>query len=138
MRTFYLFKINKEFCNLTKNCPLNLFKSLEEIYYTDKTNVDMAYNIFEQIIEPFKDKILNKNLFDNYQENVNYTKFNNVHMINDFYSDEQSKLIINKSFMLLKTNVTNPDFLKRLVNEKNIFVCDFMNKDYFWLESILV
>lgn len=138
MRTFYLFKINKEFCNLTKNCPLNLFKSLEEIYYTDKTNVDMAYNIFEQIIEPFKDNVLNKNLFDNYQENVNYTKFNNVHMINDFYSDEQSKLIINKSFMLLKTNVTNPDFLKRLVNEKNIFVCDFMNKDYFWLESILV
>ncbi len=138
MRTFYLFKINKEFCNLTKNCPLNLFKSLEEIYYTDKTNVDMAYNIFEQIIEPFKDNILNKNLFLYYQENINYTKFNNVHMINDFYSDEQSKLIINKSFMLLKTNVTNPDFLKRLVNEKNIFVCDFMNKDYFWLESILV
>ena len=138
MRTFYLFKINKEFCNLTKNCPLNLFKSLEEIYYTDKTNVDMAYNIFEQIIEPFKDNVLNKNLFLYYQENINYTKFNNVHMINDFYSDEQSKLIINKSFMLLKTNVTNPDFLKRLVNEKNIFVCDFMNKDYFWLESILV
>ena len=39
MRTFYVFKINREMTLLMKESPYNLFKSLEGIYLLDKTSV---------------------------------------------------------------------------------------------------
>ena len=137
MRTFYIFKINNEFTALTRNCPYNLFKSMEKIYYTDKKNLNVAYNVYEQIVLPFKKDKINVDIFENYKDNDHYTKFN-IHMINNFYNDEQTKLIVNSSHMILKTTVMAPSFFNILRNYSNIFVCDFENKDYFWLESVLV
>ena len=117
MRTFYIFKINNEFTALTRNCPYNLFKSMEKIYYTDKKNLNVAYNVYEQIVLPFKKDKINVDIF---------------------YNDEQTKLIVNSSHMILKTTVMAPSFFNILRNYSNIFVCDFENKDYFWLESVLV
>ncbi|HJJ17585.1 MAG TPA: sporulation inhibitor of replication protein SirA [Bacilli bacterium] len=138
MRTFYIFKINNEFTALTRNCPYNLFKSMEKIYYTDKKDLNVAYNVYEQIVLPFKKDKINVDIFENYKDNDHYTKFNNIHMINNFYNDEQTKLIVNSSHMILKTTVMAPSFFNILRNYSNIFVCDFENKDYFWLESVLV
>ncbi len=138
MRTFYIFKINKEFAILTKNCPYNLFKSIEQIYYSDKNDLSLAYNIYEQIILPLDKVKINLNIFEKCKESDYYTKFNNIHMINNFYSDEQSKLIVNSSYMLLRSTKGSPSFLKLLQEIENIFVCDFENKDYFWLESVLI
>ncbi len=138
MRTFYIFKINKEFAILTKNCPYNLFKSIEQIYYSDKNDLSLAYNIYEQIILPLDKVKINLNIFEKCKESDYYTKFNNIHMINNFYSDEQSKLIVNRSYMLLRSTKGSPSFLKLLQEIENIFVCDFENKDYFWLESVLI
>lgn len=138
MRTFYIFKINDEFATLTKNCPYNLFKSMEQIYYTDKTDLSVAYNIYEQMILPFNKNRVNIDIFKEYRDNDFYTKYDNTHMINNFYNDEQTKLIVNSSFMLLRTSILKPTFFNILSNDKNIFVCDFENKDYFWLESVMV
>ena len=136
MRTFYIFKINKEFAILTKRCPYNLFKSIEQIYYSDKNDLSLAYNIYEQIILPLNKKQINIDIFEKCKESDYYTKFNNTHMINNFYSDEQSKLIVNSSYMLLRSTKIQPSFFKILPEIENIFVCDFENKDYFWLESV--
>ena len=138
MRTFYIFRINNEFATLTKDCPYNLYKSMEKIYYTDKKDLSIAYNIYEQIILPFKKNKINVNIFENYKDNDFYTKFNNIHMINNFYNDEQTKLIVNSSFMVLKTTILTPSFFNVLRDYSNIFVCDFENKDYFWLERVAV
>ncbi len=138
MRTFYIFKINKEFVTLTKNCPYNLFKSMEEIYYTDKNDLSTAYNIYEQIILPLDKTKINLDLFEKYKENDHYTKFRSTHMINNFYSDEQTKLIVNSSFILLRSTKSTPTFLKKLSEFENMFACDFENKDYFWLDKIAV
>ena len=138
MRTFYIFKINKEFAILTKSCPYNLFKSLEDIYYTDEKDISLAYNVYEQLILPLKKNNINLKIFKAYKDNVHYTKFNNIHMINNFYNDEQTKLTINTSYMLLKTTVQSPSFFDILCSYENIFVCDFENKDYFYLEKVLV
>lgn len=138
MRTFYIFRINNEFATLTKECPYNLYKSMEKIYYTDKKDLSIAYNIYEQIILPFKKNKINVNIFENYKDNDFYTKFNNIHMINNFYNDEQTKLIVNSSFMVLKTTILTPSFFNVLRDYSNIFVCDFENKDYFWLERVAV
>ena len=45
-------------------------------------------------------------------------------------------LIVNKAFLLLSSNILKPSFLSDLKEYKNLFVCDFKNKDYFWLESL--
>ena len=138
MRTFYIFKINNEFATLTKNCPYNLFKSMEQIYYADKNDVSTAYNIYEQIILPLNKMKINLDLFSQYKEDDHYTKFRDTHMINNFYNDEQTKLIVNSSYMVLKSTKSSPTFLDDLRELEILFVCDFENKDYFWLEKILV
>ena len=136
MRKFYIFKINDEFYSLTKNCPYNLYKSLEQIYRINKTNLNEAYNLFSSLCLPFDQNKLNINIFNKYKDNESYVKFNNVHMINDYFSKESSKLTINKTHLTLTTSKANPIYFDNLKNIKGIFVCDFNNVDYFYLENI--
>ena len=35
----------------------------------------------------------------------------------------------------MDTNVIKPCFLKELQEFNDLFVCDFENKDYFWLDA---
>ncbi len=136
MRIFYIFKINKEFANLTKKHPYNLYKTIEQIYYLNPHDLNLAYKMFETIADAFNKRKINLDLFEIYRHNDHYTKFNNVHMINNYYTDEQSELTIKNSHLILKSTSNNPTFLKNLRTFENIFVCDFQNKDYFWLDQI--
>ena len=45
MRTFYIFKINKEMTILTKETPYNLYRAIEHLYYLDE--YDMGVFRFE-------------------------------------------------------------------------------------------
>jgi sporulation protein YlmC with PRC-barrel domain len=66
-----------------------------------------------------------------------YTKVNNIHMIYDYYTKEESKLIINTNYLLIKSTKQIPTFLKAITRKEKIFVIDFDNIDYFWLEELL-
>ncbi len=136
MRKFYIFKINKEFAILTKKLPYNLYKTLEELYYLDKKDFNLGLSIFERVAIPIDKLELNIYLFNLYRNNQFYTKFNNLHMIYNYYNDEKTKLIVNKAYMMLETTTSYPSFLKDLTEKTNYFVCDFKNKDYFWLSSL--
>ena len=50
MRTFYVFKINKEMSILLKDSPYNLYKTLEGIYFLNKEYVSYGAYLLEQII----------------------------------------------------------------------------------------
>ena len=81
---------------------------------------------------------LNNQLFLSYKDKSYYTKFLNTHMINDYFTHEKTKLIVNKKYLVIKSNEEVPLFFKDIDrNEKNLFVCDFINKDYFWLEELV-
>lgn len=136
MRKFYIFKINDEFYSLTKKCPYNLYKSLEQIYKLNKVNVNEAYNLFSSICLPFDKNKLNIKIFSQYQNNESYIKFNNVHILNDYFSKESSKLTVNKSHLILSTSILNPSYFSILKSLNKVFVCDFQNVDYFYLENI--
>lgn len=135
MRTFYLFKIKPTYSNLTKDNPYNLYKAIEGIYHLKQEELLTAYNFFNQIRDNFNKEYLDNNIFEYYKNKYTYTKVNNTHIINDYYSDEKSRLIINKTYLVIKTSLEYSSFLKAITKKKNIFVCDFDNIDYFWLEE---
>lgn len=136
MRTFYIFKINNEFKILTKNRSYNLYKTIENIYNLREEDYGLGITMFEQIAEVIDSKQANLKIFDINRHNDTYTKFSNIHMINNYYNDEVSKLIINKSHLILKSSKEFPTFLKELNFDNNLFACDFQNKDYFWIEEL--
>lgn len=136
MRTFYLFKIKKTYYNLTKESPYNLYQALENIYHLKKEELKNAYLFFDQIKENFNKDRLDRNLYNAFKEKYTYTNFNYTHLINDYYTDEKTKLIINKTYLYIKSTKEIPIFLKVLSKKDNIFVCDFNNRDYFWLGDI--
>lgn len=137
MRTFYLFKIKKSYSEITKDAPYNLFKAIENIYYLKQEDLSYFNNFFLQIRDTFNKDYLDNNIFEYYKNKYSYTKFNNIHMINDYYTEEKSKLIINNSYLYIKSTKNVPTFLRAITKKDNIFVCDFENKDYFWLEELL-
>lgn len=136
MRTFYLFKIKQSYKELTKNNPYNLYKAIENIYYLKQEELTYFYNFFTQIKENFNKETLDNNIFEYYKNKYTYTKVNDTHMIYDYYTEEKSKLIINNSYLYIKSTKNIPTFLKAIIRKENIFVCDFDSKDYFWLEEL--
>ena len=44
MRTFYIFKINKEYYKLTKDTPYNLYSAYLNIKLSTKNNINLLYN----------------------------------------------------------------------------------------------
>ncbi len=137
MRTFYIFNINSSFYNLMKNNPYHLFKAMEDIHNFDTSDVDLAYDLFMQIVSPFDKSKINNEIFTLSKDNDFYTKFHNVHRIQNKYIPEDSMLVVNKAFLLLESNILKPTFLSSLKANKNLFVCDFKNKDYFWLNELV-
>lgn len=137
MRTFYIFNVNKSFYNLMKNNPYHMFKTMEDIHNFDTSNIDMAYDLFMQIVSPFDKSKINNKVFNASNDNDFYSKFHNVHRIQNKYIPEDSMLVVNKAFLLLESNILKPAFLDSLREFQNLFICDFKNKDYFWLNELV-
>lgn len=136
MRTFFIFKIKEEYAILTKNNPYHLFQMFSYIYNLDENDINEGINLFDKLSLPFNMKRIDIDIFKKYQDNYFYTKFKNVHKINNVFKREESTLIVHKYFLELRSTVVNPTFLKDLVEQKNLFFCDFKNKDYFWLDNL--
>lgn len=137
MRTFYIFNINKSFYQLMKKNPYELYKTLEDIHSFDSENADIAYDLFNQIASPFNKSKINNLIFGKTKDNDFYSKFHNIHRVQNKYVLEDSALVVNNAFLLLESNITKPTFLTSLQECKNLFVCDFKNKDYFWLNELI-
>lgn len=135
MRTYYLFKINDSFSSLYQSKTYYLYKMLEQISNSNKSDIVLAYRLFEQISSNYDVQKINGNLYRNYNFNSNYTKSLNFHMLNN--SIEKTKLFVHSTYIKIKTNKNITSFFKTLSLENNIFVCDFKNRDYFWLNSVL-
>ena len=136
MRIFYIFQINTNIKKMTQESPYNLFHTLETIYYRSPEDVELSYLFLKQLIIPIDLKNLDIALFKRFKENYFYTKYKNVHKMHDVYRQENTTLTLYKTYMKMETNVIKPRFLEIIRQKKNIFICDFEEKDYFWLESL--
>lgn len=135
MRVYYVFYINNYFSYVYRNKPYKLYKILEEMYHIKEYDMVLTYKYYEQIAIPFDKQSLNDYVYNRLYNDKTYYKRSNIHMITT--SVECSKLVISNSNLKIKTNVAYCKFFN-IVNEysDNIFVCDFVNKDYFWLDKI--
>lgn len=137
MRTFYIFNIKKEMSILTHDTPYNLYRTIESLYYLDNINLGLSYKLYDQIFDSFDKEYMNVVINRIYQNNNYYYQENNRHVISNKYKPENSYLYIYRSHLLLKSNVIKPTLLTNYTNSDNLFVCDFKNKDYFWLSEVI-
>lgn len=135
MRKFYIFNINDEFAVLNKEDSYEIFRQMENIKKLDKANFYNAIKIYETLAHTIDKRLLDIEIYNHHKYSYYYTKYKNTHMINNYYKQEESKLTVNKAYLLLETNSIRPSFLNDLKN-KNYFACDFENKDYFWIDHL--
>ena len=138
MRIYYIFKINKPVSNLYRKQEYVLYDILTGIYKMNKTDLVLGYKFFEQFANFFNKNSVNEYIFNKYKDSITYIKNINRHIINDRYRNEFSNLIVYNSHIKIKTNTDISIFLNALCEyENNLFVCDFNNHDYFWLDNII-
>lgn len=135
MRTFYIFKINNMFQTFYNDKSSILFKMFNEIYNSEDDDIINNFRLFEKITIPFNKKIFNNYIMLKHRDDLYYKKYENKHIIND--DKELTKMIVNTTHLKIKTNKNLNSFIKDIIDTKeNVFVIDFKNKDYFWLNEI--
>jgi hypothetical protein len=137
MRVYYAFIVNEYFASFYNAKPSALYKIFEQIYNLSNNDIVLGYRIFEQIALPFNKNNIGEYIYSKHCGELSYSRNNNKHIINNLYYDEHSKLSIYNSHLKIKSNINYPTFIDTLRDfEENIFICDFVNKDYFWLDKI--
>lgn len=136
MRLYYIFSIKDDILKITKNNPERLYVLLKSIYSLDKENSKLGYKVFQKTCNFFDKKNINLHIKELNSDNYSYICFRDSHIINDFYNNESTRLTVNHSHLVLKTNILYPRFLSEIRNLKNLFICDFTNEDYFYLKDI--
>ena len=134
MRKYFLFIIRKDFYSVYKDNANILFLTLDNIYKLKIPNLTYGVSIYNQLCQTFNIGVIN-----NYLKNKNrkYIKsYYNKFFINDIYAKEKTCVQVNHSCIVLKTNSNMPYVLQifKWYNQ-HIFVCDFENNDYFWLND---
>ncbi len=134
MRTFYIFKINNMFQTFYNDKSNILFKMFNEIYSSNDQDLINKFRLFEQITIPINKKIFNNYIMLKHRDDIFYTKNDNVHTIEN--DKEISRLTINNTFLKIKSNKNINTFIKDIVDSKEcLFIIDFKNKDYFWVNE---
>ena len=128
MKKYYLFIIKKDYINLYKNKSYILYKILENLYRT----YDFSYgiNIYNQLCNKISVKLLNGYIKDR----LRHKKINNI--IKLTHTKEKTYIEIKYPCIIIYTNTKKSNIFKIFnIYNRNIFVCDFDNKDYFWLKD---
>ena len=136
MRTFYIFKMKKEFVSLYQNSPGSLYNVLKHLYYMKRHEMSYGFNLFQQLTEKIDKNKLDREIYIKYHDEMVYSKNHDEHIINNLYKDEISILIIKSTYILINANRNYSSFftiLESLGDE--YFVCDFVSQDYFWIND---
>ena len=97
MRTFYLFEIKENILKNYKNNYEELYGLLENIHYLKTEDIVLGYSLFNSIVTPIRKDDYNEYIKRKNLDNESYICYNYTHTINDFYSNESTKMIINNS-----------------------------------------
>ena len=130
MRTFYLFKLSKDYTLIANKKPENIYILLKSIYSYKKRDVLVAFDLFNEICIPINIDYINKMIYYKLKEDEDYTKFQNIHMYHNYFTNEESKMNVLKSHIRIKSNMINNVFIKNIKELTDLFVCDFIYDKY--------
>ena len=134
MRTYYIFKINKYFAYIYKRWPYKMYKIIEELYNTKEYDMLISYRYYKRFAVEFNKLAVNEYIYGVNKKDKYYRRDNSIHIINN---DKYNKLTVNSTCIILKTDDVFSVFLQDLgVYLDNVFICDFKNQDFFWLDSL--
>ena len=134
---YYIFNVKDDIAKLYQDNPSSLYKILENIYYMHEEEVNYGFNIFKQLTNKIKVRELDNEIYIKLHKDLIYSKIDGEHVINDLYHDEVSILKVKSSHILLKSNKNYASFFKILSIYHNYFVCDFKEKDFFFVNDIM-
>ena len=131
MRKYYLFIIRDEYYRKYRKKPNILYKALYYLYNTNEYDLNHGFYLYDKICNIFSVKLLNnyiKNKYEYKMLNKKILKLNSI--------IENTFIQINYSCVIILTNINMPAVFKTFnIYNKRIFVCDFINRDYFWLNE---
>ena len=100
---------------------------LENLKYMKRENYNYGFGIYHNVCYFFNDSIIKNYLEKKYDMKCN----NNIYTIGD-----DTTLKITKSYACIKTNKHLRELLCIFyIYHKDIFVCNFETKEYFWLKE---
>lgn len=137
MRTYYVFKMKKEFVNLYQNNPDSLFNVLKHLYYMKKQESDYGSSLFHQLTDKIDKEKMDRDIYIKYHKEMIYTKNKDEHVINNLYKDEVSILTIKNAYILITASNNYTTFFQMVADfGEEYFVCDFIHQDYFWINQM--
>lgn len=136
MRTYYAFIIKDSLMHFYSKRPYSLYKILEQIYRLKNSDIKLGYRLLEQVTKPFGVNKIDKFIYKKHFDDLEYSRIEDGHMIKNLYSEEISFLKVFYSHVRIKTNNDFSSFFSSIQNfDDNIFVCDFENEDFFWINK---
>lgn len=126
LREYNLFVVRNEYVDFYKNKPEELYEILYKLGNL-KYNFNYGITLYEQLCNKINIETLRSYLNDKY----------NLNNQRNFYINKMF-IELKYSRVVIKSKYNYPRILKSLnCYNRNIFVCDFINKDYFWLSNFV-
>lgn len=134
MKVYFIFDVKDEFKNLYKDRTNSLFNILRSIYNLSFEEVEYGYTLLRQIVKPIKKDDIDRDIYVKLHKEYPYSKRNGIHYYNQLYKNEISRLTVKKTYMKLEVEQNDSSFFNILRNfSSNYFVCDFKNRDFFFV-----
>lgn len=131
MRKYYLFTIRKRVVDTYQENISDLYNHLYRLFKNNRQTINYKFNFYKQLCVVFKPDVIEE--YFKKQPNVKYK--NNKFLIKK--ENEINLIEIKYACIIIVSNVNIPSILKSLnYYNKNIFICDFENEDYFWLNDL--
>ena len=136
MRTYYAFIIKDSLMHFYRERPYSLYRILEQIYRLKNSDVKLGYRLLEQVTKPFGINKIDKFIYKKHFDELEYSRIEDGHMIKNFYSEEITFLKTFNTHIRIKTNNDFSSFFSSIQEfDDNIFICDFENEDFFWINK---
>lgn len=134
MRKYYLFQIRKDFFKIYKNNSYVLYKTLENLKTMKSKDFSYGLSLYESLCQTFDVLLLNRYLKNKYYGKIHSQK--NRHIITNPRNKNYILIEIHYSCIIILTNTNLPNIMREFNYYSHyIFVCDFMNEDFFWLDN---
>jgi len=135
MRTYYIFKINDDFRTLYNKKSNSIYKMLSDIRVSKEEDRDKVSKLYNKLTKQIDKKKVNDFIIRNHLNDFYYKKIGIYHELCNNLED--SILTVNNTFIKLVTNNNISSFFKDLyLLNDNLFLIDFENKDYFYMEDL--